>query len=86
MKIIIRILTALVLVIGAFIAPWWAVALGMLLCIVAYRAFLEALAPAVVIDVLYGAHSIAGFVTIVTICGIIISIIAERYFRNHVRL
>lgn len=97
----IRIITLLVLIIGAFIAPWWSVALGLAICAVAYRNFLEGLVPALILDVLYGAQplftafsgtppeavvGIPGFLTAATAVLIVISLFSEGYIRGHVRI
>lgn len=85
----IRILTLVALIIGAFIAPWWTVAIGIAICAVAYRTFLEALIPALILDVLYGAHpifGIPGFITVATAVLLILSLLAESSIRGHVRI
>jgi hypothetical protein len=85
----IRILTVISLTIGAFIAPWWSVALGLAICAVVYRNFLEGLIPAIIIDVLYGAHpilGIPGLFTAATALLIVISLFSEGYIRGHVRI
>ncbi len=85
----IRFLTLLVLIIGAFIAPWWSVVAGIVLCGVAYRNFLEALVPALIIDVLYGAQpilGIPGFITFSTAVLLVLSLLAESSIRGHVRI
>ncbi len=85
----IRLLTGVVLIIGAFIAPWWSVAIGIVVCGVAYRNFLEALLPAIIIDVLYGAHpifGITGFITLATAVLLVVSLLLESSIRGHVRI
>lgn len=85
----IRFVTTLVLVLGVFIAPWWSVGIGLVLCIVVYRHYAEALIPGVMLDILYGAQTpffFEGFITVILLILLIISISSERYFRNHVRL
>lgn len=85
----IRLITTLVLIIGAFIAPWWSVALGIVICAIAYRTFLEGLLPAIIIDVLYGAQpvlGIPGFLTAATALLIVLSLFSEGYMRGHVRI
>lgn len=85
----IRLLTLLALILGAFIAPWWAVAIGIALCALAYRTFIEALIPALILDVLYGAHplfGIPGFITLATAVLLILSLLAESSIRGHVRI
>ena len=85
----IRLLTLLALILGAFIAPWWAVAIGIALCALAYRTFIEALIPALILDVLYGAHplfGIPGFITLTTAVLLILSLLAESSIRGHVRI
>ncbi|MDQ5927810.1 MAG: hypothetical protein QG633_248 [Patescibacteria group bacterium] len=85
----IRLLTLFTLIIGAFIAPWWAVAIGIAICALAYRNFLEALIPALILDVLYGAHpifGIPGFITLSTAALLVLSLLAESSIRGHVRI
>lgn len=85
----IRIITLCALIIGAFVAPWWSVALGIAICAVAYRVFLDGLIPAIIIDVLYGAHpilGIPGFLTVITGLLILFSVFSEGYLRGHVRI
>lgn len=86
---IIRCITTLILVLGAFIASWWAVALATLVCVFAYRKYVEALIPAAIIDILYGAQpilGIPGFITVATIIVVSAVSLSERYLRGHVRL
>ena len=85
----IRLLTLCALIIGAFIAPWWSVAIGIVLCAIAYRTFLEALIPALILDVLYGAQpifGIPGFITLATAVLLVLSLLAESSIRGHVRI
>ncbi len=85
----IRIITLIVLTIGAFIAPWWSVALGLAICAIAYRNFLEGLIPALILDVLYGAQplfGIPGFLTVMIAVLILLSLCSEGYIRGHVRI
>lgn len=85
----IRLITLIVLIIGSFIAPWWSVMAGLVICVLVYRRFIEGLIPAVIIDVLYGAEpifGINGFLTCITAVLIVLVIISEHYFRSHVRL
>lgn len=85
----IRFLTTCVLLLGVFIAPWWSVFCGLMLCVVVYRRYVEALIPALAIDMLYGAQTpffFDGFVTIVVLILLGLSLSSERYLRNYVRL
>lgn len=85
----IRIITLFVLIVGAFIAPWWSVALGLAICAIAYRNFLEGLIPALILDVLYGAQplfGIPGFLTVMIAVLILLSLCSEGYIRGHVRI
>lgn len=85
----IRMCTWGVLVCGAFIAPWWVVLIGCILCIFVYDLFLEALIPALIIDVIYGAGSFMGLPAIATftiVFFLFVSFGITRYIRGHVRV
>ncbi len=86
---LIRCITTCVIVLGVFIAPWWSVVLCLLICVLFYRSYVEGLLPAVIIDLMYGAVSILGVpasITAITVLFICLSLIAETYLREHVRL
>lgn len=85
---IIRGITTVILFLGIFIAPWWIVLVGVTLCMIAYRRYIEGLVVALGIDTLYGASMplSEGFVTVVVVGMLMTSVLLERYIRSNVRL
>ncbi len=49
-----RIIIDILLIVGAFIAPWWLVCLATVVCLFVFESFYEIFAVALSIDVLYG--------------------------------
>ncbi|MEK7579550.1 MAG: hypothetical protein AAB460_03420 [Patescibacteria group bacterium] len=82
-----RILTIIVLLVGVFFAPWWVVAIALVVSAYAHPRFIEGIAIALIGDILFGAHplfGIPGGLTFVAALSIIIFFISERFLRNYV--
>lgn len=77
----------IICLVGSFFLPWW-LALGMLLVpVVLYRRFFEALVPAFFIDVIHGGMLADPLVssTLWIALALLALLFAESYLRDHIR-
>ncbi len=82
-----RILTILVLLVGAFVAPFWVTAIALVLASYAHPRFVEGIAIALIADLSFGAYpmfGIPGFLTLVACASVILFFISEPFLRSHV--
>ncbi len=79
-----RYIIAIVVIISAFALPWWVPAIVSLYGALRFPLFLEALVAGVIVDVLYGTHTILGIPGFVSLCALVLIVVAT-FIRSHIR-
>lgn len=84
-----RLVVAIVLVLGVFIAPWWLELSALLLSAMLYRRFYAALVPAVLMDVMHGGAHVLGMplrsATLLVSATLVVMHFLETYLRDDIR-
>ncbi len=79
-----RISIAIIVIVSAFVLPWWVPAAVSLYGALRFPFFLEALVAGVIIDVLYGTHNILGIPGFATLCALVL-ISVMTFVRSRIR-
>lgn len=79
-----RYIIASIVIVSAFMLPWWVPAAVSLYGALRFPFFLEALVAGVIIDVLYGTHDILGIPGFAVLCALVL-IIVMTFVRSRIR-